>query len=72
MTKWGMRPGVARNPDPTFAKAEAHITAKARRKAARVVYVMSRVAQLAKFQVVGAIALKDEDGNVFHIENGGK
>lgn len=72
MTKRGLPPGIAHNPDPTFSQASANITQKARRKAQRVVYVMSRVAEIAKYQVVGEIALKDENGNLFHVENGGR
>ncbi len=72
MTKQGLLPGIAHNPDPTFQAANANITQKARRKAQRVAYVMSRVAEIAKYQVVGEIALKDENGSIFHVENGGR
>lgn len=56
---------------------------KSKRKATRVVYGMTRVAEDAKYQVVGTITLKDEagnlfsvykdgNGNLFDVENGGR
>ena len=68
MTKWGMRPGVAHNPDPTFVKAEAHITGKERNRARHVATVMKAIAELAGYKVIGEITLKDRRENVWHME----
>ena len=72
MTKWGMRPGVAHNPDPTFAQAEARIMAKARSRAKFAASLVFRILEMMGYRVCGEIALQDNQGNVFHIENGGK
>lgn len=68
MTKWGMRPGVAHNPDPTYTKAEAHITGKERNRARHIATVMKAVAELAGYRVAGEITLIDHRRNVWHMK----
>lgn len=68
MTKWGMKPSVAQNPDPTFTQAAAHIMGKERNRARYVATVMKAAAELAGYKVMGEITLKDRRENVWHIE----
>ncbi len=68
MTKWGMRPGVAHNPDPTFSKAEAQIAGKERNRARHIATVMKAVAELAGYRVAGEITLIDHRRNVWHMK----
>lgn len=68
MTKRGMSPGVAHNPDPTFSQAEANITAKARSRAKYFASLFFRIAELTRFRIKD-ITLADEAGNVFYVKN---
>lgn len=68
MTKWGMKPGVSQNPDPTFTQAAAHIMRKERNRARYVATVMKAAAELAGYKVMGEVTLKDRRENVWHIE----
>lgn len=66
--KQGLRPGVAHNPDPTYTKAEAHITGKERNRARHIATVMKAVAELAGYRVAGEITLIDSRRNVWHMK----
>ncbi len=68
MTKQGLRPSVAHNPDPTFTKAAANITGKERNRARHVVTVMKATAELAGYKVIGEVTLRDGRGNVWRME----
>jgi hypothetical protein len=69
MTKWGMKPSVSQNPDPTFTQAAAHITGEQKKRARFAASLIFRMMELAGYTVCGRITLKDNKGNEYSVEN---
>lgn len=73
MTKQGMKPGVAKHPDPTFEKVVEKFEAEAREArrretemaAFRVFAMVRKIVTMAGYAIVGELALKDKCGHIF-------